>query len=47
MRTQTDRVVRYAAGTKGNFLIAMGRNRWPVMYKTDKKPVFGEGYTFQ
>jgi len=44
---QTDRVVRYAAATKGNFLIAMGRNRWPIMYKADKKPVFGEGYTFQ
>jgi transketolase len=44
---QTDRVVRYAALTNGNFLIAMGRNRWPIMYKADKKPVFGEGYTFQ
>jgi transketolase len=44
---QTDRVVRYAAATNGNFLIAMGRNRWPIMYKTDKKPVFGEGYAFQ
>jgi transketolase len=44
---QTDRAVRYAAATKGNFLIAMGRNRWPIMYKTDKKTVFGEGYTFQ
>jgi transketolase len=44
---QTDRAVRYAAVTKGNFLIAMGRNRWPVMYKEDGKKVFGEGYTFQ
>jgi transketolase len=44
---QTDRAVRYAAATKGNFLIAMGRNRWPIMYKADKKPVFGEGNTFQ
>jgi transketolase len=44
---QTDRVVRYAAATKGNFLIAMGRNRWPIMYKTDNQPVFGEGYDFQ
>jgi transketolase len=44
---QTDRAVRFAAATNGNFLIAMGRNRWPIMYKTDKKPVFSEGYTFQ
>jgi transketolase len=44
---QTDRVVRYAAATNGNFLIAMGRNRWPIMYKTDGKHVLGEGYAFQ
>ena len=44
---QTDRAVRYAAATKGNFLIAMGRNRWPIMYNKDKKHVFGEEYTFQ
>ncbi len=44
---QTDRAVRYAAATKGNFFIAMGRNRWPIMYKKDGKHVFGEGYTFQ
>jgi transketolase len=44
---QTDRAVRYAAATKGNFLIAMGRNRWPIMYKADGKHIFGEGYAFQ
>ncbi|HEX2964935.1 MAG TPA: transketolase [Syntrophorhabdaceae bacterium] len=44
---QTDRAVRYAAATKGNFLIAMGRNRWPVVYDKDSKPLFGDQYTFQ
>lgn len=44
---QTDRAVRYAAATKGNFLIAMGRNRWPVINRKNGKQFFGEGYTFQ
>jgi transketolase len=44
---QTDRVVRYAARTKGNILIAMGRNRWPVLYANDGSPWFGDGYDFQ
>jgi transketolase len=44
---QTDRAVRYAAAVKGKFLIAMGRNRWPVIYGQDGKQVFGKGYTFQ
>ena len=44
---QTDRTVRYAAATKGNFLIAMGRNRWPIIYKKDGKQFFGEEYTFE
>jgi transketolase len=44
---QTDRAVRYAAQTKGNILIAMGRNRWPIICGEDGKPLFGDGYTFQ
>ncbi len=44
---QTDRAVRYAAATKGNFLVATGRSRWPVMYKDDGIPLYGDGYDFQ
>ncbi len=44
---QTDRAVRYAAATKGNFLIAMGRNRWPVVYNKGGEPLFGEKYEFR
>jgi len=44
---QTDRVVRYAAKEKGNFLLGTGRNRWPVLYREDSKPLFGEGYSFE
>jgi transketolase len=39
-------ILRYAAKTKGNFLIAMGRNRWPVMYHEHGKAFFGDGYDF-
>lgn len=44
---QTDRVVRYAAQQDGNFLVAMGRNRWPVISDNDGKPVYGDGYVFE
>jgi transketolase len=44
---QTDRVVRYSAETKGNMLIAMGRNRWPVLYSEEGVPCFGDGYVFE
>jgi len=44
---QVDRAVRYIAGTKGNFLLATGRNRWPVICSNDKKPVFGDEYVFE
>jgi transketolase len=44
---QTDRVVRYAAATKGNFLVATGRSRWAVMYKAGGVPLYGDGYNFQ
>ncbi|MBA4418119.1 MAG: transketolase [Syntrophus sp. (in: bacteria)] len=44
---QTDRVIRYVAATKGNFLVGMGRSRWAVIYKDDMVPLYGDGYTFQ
>lgn len=44
---QTDRVVRYVAGANGNFFVAMGRNRWPVMYSAQDEPFFAGKYTFE
>jgi transketolase len=43
---QTDRVVRYATAKAGNVLVAMGRNRWPVVVDGQGRPLFGEGYEF-
>lgn len=43
---QMDRVVRYIAAVEGNFLVAAGRNRWPVIAGKDGKPHYGEGYLF-
>ncbi len=44
---QTDRAIRYAALTKGNILIAMGRNRWPILYTEAGEPRFSGGYVFE
>ena len=44
---QTDRAIRYVAATKGNFMVAMGRNRWQVVEASDKTPFFTGGYTFR
>jgi transketolase len=44
---QTDRAVRYASREEGNFLIGTGRNRWPVLYREDGTPLFGDGYSFE
>jgi transketolase len=44
---QTDRAVRYAATSPGNFFIAMGRSRVPVITGTDGLPFFGGGYEFE
>lgn len=44
---QTDRAIRYIAAEQGNFLIGMGRNRWPVIAGVEGKPFFGEGYRFR
>ena len=43
---QTDRVIRYISATKGNFFVATGRNRWPVMYGKDEQPTFAGDYIF-
>jgi transketolase len=44
---QTDRAIRYAASVKGNVMVAMGRNRWPVIVKDDGTPLYGDGYAFE
>lgn len=43
---QTDRAVRFAATNPGNFLIAMGRSKTPVITREDGSPLFGDGYGF-
>ena len=43
---QVDRVVRYAAATKGNFFIGTGRSQWPVIRAEDGSLFYGNGYTF-
>lgn len=44
---QTDRAVRYAAATHGNFIIAMGRSAAPVIPDENDKPLFGGDYEFR
>ncbi|ACM23128.1 transketolase [Thermotoga neapolitana] len=44
---QTDRAVRYAAKEYGNFVIAMGRSKLPIILDENGKPFFGEGYAFE
>lgn len=43
---QTDRVVRFAAGEQGNFLIGTGRSKWPVVCHENGKAFFANGYSF-
>lgn len=43
---QTDRVVRYAATHPGNFFIAMGRSKLPVITGEDGEPFYGRNYRF-
>ncbi|MCA1933518.1 MAG: transketolase [Calditerrivibrio sp.] len=43
---QTDRSVRYAAKEYGNFLIAMGRSKTPVILKENGEPFYGDNYVF-
>ncbi len=43
---QTDKVIRYIAKEKGNFMIAMGRSKIDIITKEDGTPFFGETYEF-
>jgi len=43
---QTDRVIRYAATHPGNFFIAMGRSKLPIITKENGEPFFGGDYEF-
>jgi len=44
---QTDKAVRFAVKEYGNFLIAMGRSKTPVLADEDGKPFYGENYKFE
>ena len=44
---QTDRVIRYAANTYGNFLIAMGRSPIPTLLTEEGTPLFSLPYEFR
>jgi transketolase len=44
---QTDRVIRYVAGTRGNFLVAMGRSPIPIILSEGGSPYFGAPYEFR
>jgi len=43
---QTDRVIRYIASTPGNFVVAMGRSKIPVLENGENKPFYAEKYSF-
>ena len=43
---QTDRVIRYAATHPGNFFIAMGRSKQPVITDENGDPFFGPDYRY-
>lgn len=43
---QTDRAVRYAATHPGNFFIAMGRSKTPVITAEDGSPFYGGSYKY-
>ena len=44
---QTDRIIRYISKNSGNFLVAMGRSKVPVILKDDKIPYFADDYKFE
>ncbi|RKX54131.1 MAG: transketolase [Thermotoga sp.] len=44
---QTDRVVRYVAKNKGNFVIGMGRSKVSIIKDEDGNPFFGDDYEFE
>lgn len=41
---QTDRAIREAATTHGNFVIAMGRSKVPVITDEEGNPLYGDNY---
>jgi transketolase len=43
---QTDRVIRYVASQPGNYLVAMGRSKLPVITAEDGEPLFGGNYYY-
>lgn len=43
---QTDRVIKYIATHSGNFLVAVGRSKLPVITDEDGSPLFGGEYRF-
>ncbi len=43
---QADRVIRHVATTPGNFHIAMGRSKVPVLTLASGAPAFADGYAF-
>ncbi len=43
---QTDKAVRYISEIYGNYAIAVGRSKIPVITKRSGEPFFGEGYKF-
>lgn len=42
-----DRIIRFAARTKGNMYIRMGRHKLPVLTKEDGSVFFGKGYAYR
>jgi transketolase len=44
---QTDRVTRYVAKTRGNFIIVMGRSSIPILLTEEGAPLFGTSYEFR
>ncbi len=44
---QTDRAVRYLAREKGNFLLAVGRSKTPVILDQKGEPIFAGNYKFE
>jgi len=44
---QTDRAVRYLAKEPGNFILAVGRSRAPIIVDEKGTPIFGGDYKFE
>ncbi|MCM8760251.1 MAG: transketolase [Candidatus Omnitrophica bacterium] len=44
---QTDRVIRYIAGERGNWFVGMGRSKTPIITKEDGSVFFDEKYEFK